>query len=598
MNKTVIDGLDFYSYFKSGADEVRKNKENLNMINVFPVKDGDTGTNLAITMYSIAEEATVSKDFDVVIKSMSNSAFENARGNSGIIFASFIGGFYNACGHLKSLTLEQFSFGATSGVAEAYAAVSTPVEGTMLTVIREWSTYISTNYKTHHYFSDLFEGAYQKAKQVLDETPDMLEILKKNKVVDAGAKGFVMFLEGFNRIITEIIHASEEGDSSVQNVVNTVMVHEDKHFEVPIYRYCTEVLLHDALKDKDRIESLIDDMGDSQIVTGNDRLIKIHLHTNEPDIVTKRLIENGYHINKSKIEDMLLQTEVESTRKSKIAILSDSIADISETQILEEQIHIMPLALIAGESVYLDKLTATKENIETILNHSKTYPTSTQIDYKQVKARLEWLLGIYENVVIISVAKALSGTYSSCEKAISEIEDGAKRITLIDSKQNSGAQGLLVLEAAQMANRGESLNNIIKKIEEEIPKTSIYVSLDTFKYAVKGGRVPNKIGNILMFLGAKPIMSLNKDGFGTAFGLAFSRKSIDRKIFNHVKKIVKTQGIDRYAIVHSNNPELAGRYQRVFEEMIGKSPVIVTEISSIVTIHAGIGAMAIALTRR
>jgi len=598
MKKTVIDGFDFYTYFKSGADEVRKNKDDLNKINVFPVKDGDTGTNLAVTMYSIAEETTVSKDFDIVIQSMSDSAFENARGNSGIIFASFINGFYNACGHLKTLTLEQFSLGATSGVAEAYSAVTTPVEGTMLTVIREWSEYIESNHKSHRYFSELFEGAYQKAKQVLDETPDMLEILKKNKVVDAGAKGFVTFLEGFNRLITEIIHPSEDLKNSQIGRSKLIDEHEDHLFEIPNYRYCTEVLLHDNIHDKGNIESLIEDMGDSQIVTGNDRVIKIHLHTNSPDLVTKKLIEKGYHINKSKVEDMLLQTEVEMTRKSKIAVLTDSIADLSEEQILVEQIHTMPISLIADESVYLDKLTATKDNIETILNHSKSYPSSSQLEAKQVKARLEWLLSLYENVVIISVSKALSGTYSSYEKAISEIEDGESRVVLIDSKQNSGAQGLLVLEAAQMANRGESLTNIVQKINEDIVKTSIYVSLDTFKYAVKGGRVPNHIGKVLMFLGAKPIMSLNKEGFGTAFGLAFSRKSIDRKIFSHVRKIANTQGIDRYAIVHANNPELAERYKRVFEEMIGKSPIIVTEISAITTIHAGIGAVAIAVTRR
>lgn len=592
MKKSEINGIDFYTYFKSGAEEVKRNKENLNRINVFPVKDGDTGTNLALTMNSIAEETTVSQDFNVVIKSMSNAAFENARGNSGIIFASFINGFHNACGHLKSLTMEQFSKGATLAVSEAYAAVATPVEGTMLTVIREWSTYIEKYHNTHSHFNDLFEAAYLKAKQVLDETPDMLEILKRNKVVDSGAKGFVMFLEGFNKLFDDIIHkntsvAIDPQESAVEHV-----------FEVPTYRYCTEVLLYADIMGKRDVEALMEGLGDSGIVTGNESMMKIHIHTNTPDVLTKRLIQKGYKINKSKVEDMLIQAEVEMKPKSKIAILTDSIADLTEEQILREQIHVLPLSLIADDSVYLDRLTATKDNISTILDHSKIYPTSSQPEVKQVRLKLEWLLGLYEHIVIVSVSKALSGTHTSFEKGIAEFGEDSRRITLVDSKLNSAAQGLIVLEAARMANRGENLENILSKIKEDIPKTSIYVSLDTFKYAVKGGRVPNKIGTVLMKLNAKPIMSLNEEGHGTAFGLAFSRKSIDKKIMKHVKKIVETEGVDRYAIVHANNPELAEKYRRIFEEMMGKSPVITTEISSITTIHAGIGAVAIALTRR
>ena len=530
MNKTIINGIDFYNSFKSGAEAVRNNKEFLNKINVFPVKDGDTGTNLAITMNSIVDEATVSKDFDIVIKSMSNSAFENARGNSGIIFAGFINGFNNACGHLKSLSIEQFSNGVTRGVKEAYAAVAIPVEGTMLSVIRAWAEYINSNHNRHQTFDDLLDEAYQTAVIALEDTPNVLEILKKNKVVDSGAKGFVTFLEGFSKLISDIIHPQETFKNerlATERHSSHILEFEN---EKPQFRFCTEVLLHESISRKEEVERLIEGLGDSEIVTGNESRLKIHIHTDAPDAVTKKLIEQGFKINKSKVDDMLLQTEIENGPKSRIAILTDSIADLTEEQILSEQVHVMSLSLIADESIYLDKVTATKENIETILEHSKVYPTSSQLDVKQIKYKLEWLMQHYEEVIVISVAKALSGTYSSFENAIIDLSEYRDRIHLIDSKLNSGAQGLMVLEAVKMANKGEHAQNIIRQINQEIPKTDIYVSLDTFKYAVKSGRVPNRIGNVLMKLNAKPIMSLNKEGFGTAFGLAFSRKSIeDRK---------------------------------------------------------------------
>jgi hypothetical protein len=600
MKHTEINGIDFYSYFKSGAEEVQRNKENLNAINVFPVKDGDTGTNLAITMNSIVNETTVTEDFHVVINSMSNAAFENARGNSGIIFASFISGFSEACGQLKSINIEQFCSGAKLAVEAAYSAVSIPVEGTMLTVIREWANYIATYHDKHHGFGDLFEAAYEKAKQTLEETPDMLEILRKNKVVDSGAKGFVMFLSGFGKLFSgNHSHQDEWTQKDKRNDYYEATESESYNHQHDLnFRYCTEVLLHDSIARKSHIEPLIAMLGDSMIITGNQKLVKIHIHTDRPDRLTQTLIENGYKVNKSKVDDMFLQAEVEYSPKSKIAILTDSIADLTDAQRIEEQIHMLSLPLIVDESIYLDKRTVTLANLQTILDKCRDYPSSSQPDVKQVKAKFEWLLDHYEQIVAISVASALSGTYASYNRAIMELGEAGKRITLIDSKLNSGAQGLIVYRAAKMANNGESLENILRATIEAIQKTSIYVSLDTFEYAVKSGRVPNKIGGFLMKLGAKPIMTLSKEGKGAAFGLAFSRKAIDRKIYRKVNKILVSEGIEQYAIVHANNPNLAKQYCEAFEALIGFEATIVTDISAITTIHAGLGSVAIAVTRR
>lgn len=597
MSKAILNGVDFYNIFKSGTDIVRINKETLNRINVFPVRDGDTGTNLALTMGSIADETVVSEDFNIVIQSMADIAFENARGNSGIIFASFLGGFSSACADLKTINLEQFNHGAQLAVASAYSAVSEPVEGTMLTVIREWAEYINLNHKAHHKFSDLFEGAYKKASQTLEETTEMLEVLKKNKVVDSGAKGFVMFLEGFSKFIGDFIHGNEK----IVQPLSIGHTHAETAYtdhQSLKFRFCTEVLLKENIEIKQEVESLLHGTGDSVIITGNDRLVKIHIHTDHPDLVTKLVAEEGYKVYKSKVDDMLLQVQVETNARSKIAILTDSIADIEESQLLSEQIHVIPLALIADESTYLDKLTATKDNLASILNQSKQYPTSAQAEERFIRSKLEWLLGQYEKVIIFSVAKALSGTYTSFEKAIEAFPDDKHRIALVDTKLNSGAQGLIVLKAAQMANEGKPIDEILKRSISDISKTTILVSLDTFKYAVKSGRVPYRIGRIFVMLRAKPIMSLSHEGNGIASGLAFSRKAVDMKIYRRVKKIVKEEGISQYAIVHSNNPELANAYKVIFEELIGFPPIITTEISAITAIHAGIGSVAIAFTRK
>ncbi len=597
MMATNINGKDFYNFFKSGTGEVVKQKETLNDINVFPVKDGDTGTNLVMTMRSIVDEAEISEDFDVVIKSMSDVALESARGNSGLIFASFINGFSSACGSLKVVNMEQFSHGATIAAKEAYGAVSMPVEGTILTVMREWAEYIGENHKKHHSFKELFEGAYAKAKRALEETPEKLEILKKSKVVDSGAKGFVFFLEGINHFVSGLKESALElvRSETTQEKVGISAV-EENNSELA-YRYCTEFTLKTSVQEKAIVESILTPFGDSVVVSGNDRLLKVHLHTNTPDQVAASLIQKGYVISKSKIDDMRLQTLVETNPKAKVGIFTDSIADIEPSLLLEEQIHVMPLSLISDENLLLDKLTVNEKNIAALLDHSKTYPTSSQPDVNQVRARLEWLCSHYEEVVVLSVAKALSGTYNSFEKAIEPLKAEGHKIHLIDTKLNTAGEGMMVLKAAQMANSGASAEAIVKAIESDIPKTDVYVSLDTFKYAVKSGRVPNKIGNLFMKLNAKPIMSLKRTGEGTAFGLAFSRESIDRKIMKVVKKIHESEGVKAYTIVHAGNPELAKAYVKRFEALLGKPPIYVTPISAVTTIHAGMGSVAIALVR-
>lgn len=591
----ILNGVDFYHFFKFGASEVSKKREVLNTINVFPVHDGDTGTNLVMTMGSIVDESEPVEDIDSMLKTMSDVAIESARGNSGLIFASFLGGFSTAFKNMKEVNMESFGIGASKAAEEAYQSVSIPVEGTMLTVMREWADYLSANSKNHGSFREFLEGAYQKAKQALEETPDKLEILKKNRVVDAGAKGFVLFLEGVNHFFSGVFEPAKEEPFQI-NTVST----EEEHFKVDAlnYRFCTEFVVKYASVNDEISRESIGRFGDSVVLSSNGNKTKIHLHTNHPEHVADYLIQSGFAITKTKVDDMRIQNEVIVSPRSKIGILTDSIADISGDLLLEEQIHVLSLALIADESVLLDKITATSDNIDKILNMSKTYPSSSQPEVKQVLNKLMWMKQYYDEVIVLSVSKALSGTYNVFEKAISTIADPQFKVHLIDTRLNTAGQGLLVLKAAQMANAGYSSGQILKTVEESISKIDVYVSLDTFEYAVKSGRVPNRIGKILMKLGAKPIMSLKRTGEGTAFGLAFSRKSIDSKIEKVVRKIHKAEGIEKYAIVHAGNEVLAQEYALKFEHLLGMSPSYIVPISAITTIHAGMGSVAIALIKK
>ncbi len=592
MNQTLLNGLEFFKHFKNGAENVIKASEILNRINVFPVRDGDTGTNLSITLSSILNEAIVHPDLNLVVSSMSEVALENARGNSGIIFASFIEGFSEACHQLKEISPEQFVKAASHAVAVAYQSVRNPQEGTILTVMRSWEKYLVTNCQPQVKFNEMLHEAYINAALTLEETQNMLQVLKKNKVVDSGAKGFVLFLEGFLNTKSDLDDTKEYAVEGLPHDLKVQLhdVPEDLNF-----RYCTEFMLKEPLGELKALDYLLDQFGDSLIITGNQRLTKIHVHTNAPDQITLKLNEHGHNIYKSKVEDMWLQNKIETYQHPKIGILTDSICDISEALIDLYQIHLLPLALIAGESTYLDKYTITSDMLKPLLDASESYPSSSQVDIKLVKIKLEWMLRYYEEVVVLSVSKALSGTYEGYKKAIEALGEQSDRITLIDTKLNSGAQGLVVLKAAQLASEGKSLNKIVETISRDIENAKIFVSMDTFKYATRSGRVPYFAGKVLTALHAKPIMTLDEAGFGKAGGISFSRASANQKIFEKLKQIANKSESIRYAIVHADNNNLAERFAQRIEEITGQKPEFMTSISAITAIHAGIGSVAVCI---
>ena len=210
----VMDGRNLYYTFIAGAKKVIENQVELNKINVFPVSDGDTGTNLASTIRSVIESIRPHRSYKIMADRIAEATIMNARGNSGIIFAQFFYGLSNETGEHKSITLKQFAESIKNSVRYIYEAVANPVEGTMLTVIKDWADYIYGSWHKFSDFNNLLVSSYEILKSSLVQTRSKLEILARNNVVDAGAKGFVLFVEGIiefinNRNIKALIYNSQ-----------------------------------------------------------------------------------------------------------------------------------------------------------------------------------------------------------------------------------------------------------------------------------------------------------------------------------------------------------------------------------------------------
>jgi len=226
------------------------------------------------------------------------------------------------------------------------------------------------------------------------------------------------------------------------------------------------------------------------------------------------------------------------------------------------------------------------------------YPTTATPSVKYVIDLLERVSDSFEEILIITVSANLSATHNVFKDAANKLIEKGKKIVVIDSLNNSITEGLLVKKAVDMFNSGKTLDAVSKAIEEAKHKTSILVCLETFKYATMSGRLPKVVGKIGNFLGMRPIMSLDKEGKGAAFGVSFSKKGITKKIKKLIQKELDGKGIESYGLVHCINEELVEEYRVTFTEMIGFGPEYITEVSSATAIHSGVGTVAIGYIRK
>jgi hypothetical protein len=590
MSFTYLTGENIYHSFLSGANQVIAQKKILNDINVFPVPDGDTGNNLASTMSTIIEETKVDANAYRTFQSIADAALTGARGNSGIIFAQYINGISSSLADEEVLSIRSFAESVKNAVPHAYNAISNPVEGTMITVIRDWAEAVHSRWEQATDFYDLMIHSLDVAMDSLKQTTEKLKVLKDASVVDSGAKGFVHFVEGFAEFLkTGIVEKLQHQEDIIEFGEHPEHVHD--RFD---HRYCTEGLIARDGLDLEKIRSQLEDLGDSLIVAGSDRKARIHLHTNHPDQVFMVLRTHG-KILQQKVDDMKGQYDAIYNRKYPVALVTDSIADLPKEWMDRYQIHLIPLNLMMEDTAYLDKVTITSENFYRLLDEVDTYPTSAQPNGKVVEGILSSLAAHYDSIIVVTVAKALSGTHQTIQHGAAKLRETGKHITVVDSKQNSGAQGLLVMKAAEWIHEGKSHDEVVHLLEEQIPRTKIFVSVNTLKYMVRSGRVNKMTGLLAKWMNLKPVISLDDNGMGTILDKAFSLQGNTAKIKKRVVEMKRHYGNLRYAIIHAGSEKRASEYVDLFRGILEKDPEYVMSISPIVAMSAGIGCVAIAL---
>jgi hypothetical protein len=269
---------------------------------VFPVPDGDTGTNMSLTLLSAVKELETIENFDleIAVKAAAWGALIGARGNSGVIIAQLFAGFNESAIGKQRLYGQDIALAFQLAAKKAYDAVINPIEGTLLTVMRDTANAAEHIVKTEKDLTQILEFLLAQAKQSVENTPNLLPILKQAGVVDSGSLGFVYFLEGMVKLIRGQENEPIEDDTQEQY---SLAIDTEHNWH---YRYCTEFIIEGANLSKELIKTKLTSLGDSLLIVGNNNFFRVHIHTTFPEEVFKAGELLG-KISEKKIDDMLKQ---------------------------------------------------------------------------------------------------------------------------------------------------------------------------------------------------------------------------------------------------------------------------------------------------
>jgi len=566
----TIDGKQLYASFIAGAQRIIAHQKLLNDINVFPVPDADTGTNLAATMRSMQDAVIPATDVRGTALALADAAMTGARGNSGIIFAQFLYGFGNELPSSVSMDVKTFTESMKLAVPCAYEAMANPVEGTILTVIREWADCLYMLRDSIDDFIRLFTEAYTRAFESLAGTTAQLEQLSRANVVDAGAKGFVFFLEGIRNYFS--LGGGDVPAEEISEVFEPVVMQEIPHEKIT-HRFCTEAILSGTLPGKTVISERIGSLGDSLAMAGTPRKCHVHIHTDQPAEVIARLQQIAT-VTWQKADDMVFQQEIRTNRKSDIALLTDSGCDLPQQLLEQYQIHVIPLTIHFGDTFFLDRITMMPQEFYAMLKSSPVRPSTSQPSVREFQSRYEYLLAHYQSVISVHFSENLSGTFATSLKTAQEMSTHTgKRIDVVNSASLTGGLGLLALRVAKAIAEGVSHEAIIQQVPDWKSKIVLRVGFDSLKYIVKGGRVSPLKGFIGSALDLKPAIAITKEGKPDVFSTAFTQKSCLSKVLENITREISGKPVWGYAITHTNQPEKVAHCVRHMEQLTGQKPL-------------------------
>jgi DegV family protein with EDD domain len=589
-----LDGNRLSRAVIAGAHFVAERAEALNKINVFPVPDGDTGTNVASTLQKIAAGISRIRQRHLreMSKALADQAVGGARGNSGAILAQFFCGFAEGLPDVPRVTTSGFGSAVVAASESAYAAIARPVEGTILTVIRDWARHVAERAAEVRDFGVLLPESLKAAKVSLENTPKQLKALQKAGVVDAGAQGFVYLLEGIVTYFRESARSAPVA-TAPEDIQAAVF---DKTPEAILFRFCTEVLLEGDAIDRGQLRREVALLGDSIVMAGGASRIRLHIHTNEPEKLFE-IAARYADVAQTKVEDMRAQHEsrFDKNRAARVGLVTDSTCDLPPSMLEDFGVGVVPVRVYFGSENYLDKVTITPSEFYGRFAVTDVAPKTSQpppADFTQVYQNVAEHAG---SIVSVHLGSRLSGTYQAAIVGARPVQKTA--IVHVDSGSASVGLGLIVRAAAEAARAGKTAEEVAAVAREAAARVRVFVAVPTLKHLIRGGRVSATRGFLAKLLGLLPILSITADGkveaAGKARGYAASRRKLMRLLFAEAGERVSASR--RFGVAHCDAEDAAEELAREIRARYPESDVMIVECGPALGAHGGPGALAVAV---
>lgn len=654
MKISYLDGPRLRLALAAGSRSLIQNAANLDAINVFPVPDGDTGTNMASTVRAmlVSLSSFKPKKAGIVLARAAQSALAAAKGNSGAILAQFFSSLAEDLGQEARISAKRLAAAAVRAADQTRKALSIPREGTILTVLHDWAHAMHDKAQQSDDILHVFTSAFESAKASLARTRDMLPEMKRAGVVDAGAKGFVHMLEGIAQFITSgslrDTLRSETGSASngasrgaatkaecadtesatlgldmngVSSPVADFELLDDAAFvaDADAYRaaaprYCTEALVHGEALDIDAIRAELATLGDSVVVAGSGALAKVHVHTAVPSLVFDALDARGT-VEGHKVDDMRLQTLLaRQSRRAKrhCAIVTDTGCDLPGDFLFDHGVLKVPALITIDGKTRPDGLALDTDSVYRRMRERPDFSMSTSQPTDASFARAFALASRHaEEILYIGLSSGLSGTFqaglrSADKMGMSPAIEGetsasnadcetAVHIASFDSKTLTSAQGLLTARAVEMAERGMSANEIADALETLKQKVVFFVAVKNISSLIRSGRLHGLKSLILRKFGLRPLLATNAEGKAKTAGIYAGENNTVAALFSKVKKSFRAGTRAELNITHVDAESDAQRLAALCRAHLHPdSKIVIAPMGPVLSSLAWLGALSVA----
>ncbi len=587
-----INGSIFASALISGIHRVIAQQAYLNRINVFPVADSDTGTNLSLSLSAALPvlRRENKQHLGSLLAATADALLDGARGNSGAIVAQFFQGLSDRTGDAPHFTTTTFCTALRSASDYARDALSQPREGTILSAISAFAENVEQQLEDAPalQFTVLFATARRRVDTAVDETPGQLDVLRKAGVVDAGAKGFAELVGGI---------ADYLNDGEITPMPETPLL-DDLPSAVELaaadnsskFRYCTECLISDSNIERRKLREALSKLGDSLVLAGSKRKARIHIHVDDPDAVFETARQFGT-LSGEKADDMHRQQDTVQDGSRKFAVITDSGADISDDDMERLDIHMVPCRIQFGDRGYLDKVSISTDEFYHELETNPNHPTTSQPSPGDFRRQFQFLASHFKDVLSINLSSMVSGTYESARAAAAR-SNAPGRIHVIDSRNASVGQGMLTVLAAECAERGLGIDETVGIIRQRVPETRTFALLHDLRFAVRGGRLPHWTKSLTDLLHIVPVICTKPDGRIALCGCLIGRHKRVVKFARFVAKKCRDETAVAISIGQAICPDEANR---LATELRGRLPnatdIKLCDLGTGIGVHGGPGTL-------